>query len=255
MNVYEQILMDKRGYVSRWPEEKSAVLIISGGLDSVIMADRLMDQGFTLYPLHIERGQTNYKAERNSIETYTKIFEERHPGKFNKTTYIKLNVPPTEFKANLSEYTKQKGHPLRDTMLQMAAVQYALSLQSQGVRIRTVFCAVMPEDYFPHSNLTSIRATNVAVCQNTDDWEWLISSPNIDSYLEETPIDKPTEIAWAKEHSLPVEHTVSCNVAVPETNNLNCGDCSSCTRRKEAFAKAGVQDATPYYSDEVRHDT
>lgn len=254
MNPYEQILFDKRGYVSKWPEDKQAVLIISGGLDSIIMAKRLLKDGFTVYPLHIERGQTNFEAERKSIEIFSQLFKAENPDQYKDTYYIKLNIPPKEFKDDLIPYTKEHGHPLRDTMLQMAAVQYAVSLQSQDKIVRTVFCAVMPEDNFPHSNIESIRATNVAVCQNTDDWRWLISSPNIDNFLEKTPIDKPTEIKWASDNNLSVELTVSCNVATKDTDLLNCGSCSSCDRRREAFATASVLDKTEYYSDKKNAD-
>jgi 7-cyano-7-deazaguanine synthase in queuosine biosynthesis len=248
-NEYEQILIDNRGYVAKWPEEKVAVMIISGGLDSITMSARLLENGYTLYPLHIERGQTNYIAERNSIEYFTKIFKNKYADKFIDVTYIKLNIPPCEFKQELLSYTKKHGHPLRDTMLQMAAVQYGVSIESSGVIVRTVFCAVMPEDYFPHSNIESIRATNVAVCQNMDDWRWLITSPNVDPYLEQNSINKPSEIKWAYLHDLPVEKTISCNVATVETNFMNCGACSSCDRRREAFQSAGIMDKTEYYAN------
>lgn len=248
-NSYEKILQENRGYVSKWPEDKSAVLIISGGLDSITMAAKLLKDGFTLYPLHIERGQTNFIAEHDSIERFAKIFNDQYPGKFKEVVYIKLNIPPKEFKEDLIPYTKEHGHPLRDTMLQMAAVQFGASLQSKGVIVRTVFCAVMPEDYFPHSKIESMRATNVAVCQNMDDWRWLITSPNVDPYLEPVAIDKPTEIRWAHNNNLPIGYTISCNVATEDTNLLNCGSCSSCDRRREAFATAGVIDETEYFSD------
>ena len=249
-NPYEDILKDKRGYVAAWPINKVAVMIVSGGLDSIITCARLMeDQGITIYPLHIERGQTNYLAEKQSIQTFSKVFKKRYPRLFKPVSYIKLNVPPTEFKPNLSEYTKKHGHPMRDTVLQIAAVQYAVSLKSQGVTAKTIYCAVMPEDYFPHSNIESIRATNVAVCQNMDDWEWLITSPNIDLNLTDRPISKSDEIIWAHKHNLPIGLTVSCNVATAETNLLNCGDCSSCNRRRAAFVEANTPDITEYYSD------
>lgn len=249
INAYEQILLDKRGSISKWPENKMAVIILSGGLDSVIMTSRLLEEGFTLYPLHIERGQMNFEAERKSIEYFTKFFNQNYPGRFKQVAYIKINVPPVEIKENLVPYTKKHGHPLRDTMLQMAAVQYATSLLSENADVRTIFCAVMPEDYFSHSKIESIRATNVAICQNMDDWRWLITSPNVDPYLEPTPIDKPSEITWAYNHSLPIEHTVSCNIATKETELLNCGTCSSCKRRQEAFGKANVPDKTRYFSN------
>lgn len=248
-NSYEQILLDSRGYVAKWPEDKAVVMIISGGLDSITMSAKLLKDGYTLYPLHIQRGQTNFIAERKSIEYFAELFKDKYPGKFNDVMYIKLNVPPQEFKQDLIPYTKEHGHPLRDTMLQMAAVQYGASLQSKDVLVRTVFCAVMPEDYFPHSKIESMRATNIAVCQNMDDWRWLITSPNVDSYLEPKPIDKPAEIKWAHDNGVPIEYTVSCNVAMEETNYLNCGSCSSCDRRREAFGHAGVTDKTEYFSD------
>ena len=249
MNDYEKILVKKRGYVSRWPKNKTAVMIVSGGLDSITMMARLLKEGYTIYPLHIERGQTNYIAERKSVEQFKKIFNKQYPNMLKKIEYIKLNIPPMEFKQNLLPYTKQHGHPLRDTMLQMAAVQYAASLQSKDDFVYTIFCAVMPEDYFPHSKIESIRATNVAICQNMDNWNWLITSPNVDPFLEPKPIDKPSEIRWAYENGVPIEHTISCNVATEETNLLNCGSCTSCDRRREAFYKANVDDKTKYFSD------
>lgn len=248
-NSYEKILADKRGYVSKWPEDKMAVIIISGGLDSVIMSARLLEQGFTLFPLHIERGQTNFESERASIKYFTSYFKGNYSDQFEEVKYIKLNIPPMEIKEALAPYTKEHGHPLRDTMLQMAAVQYAASLESAGPLVRNIFCAVMPEDYFPHSKIESIRATNVAICQNMDDWRWLITSPNVDPYLESVLIDKPAEIKWADQHGVPIEHTVSCNVASEETSLLNCGVCSSCERRKSSFLHAGVKDKTVYFSD------
>lgn len=250
--TYEDILTSQRGYVSMWPANNVAVLIISGGLDSIIMSARLIEErGMILYPLHIERGQTNFESERASIELYTKILSERYPGKFKPVTYIKLNIPPVEFKEHLMPYTRKNGHPLRDTMLQLAAAQYAVSLEaSENLVVRTIFCAVMPEDTFPHSNITSIRATNIALCQNTSDWSWLISSPNIDPFLEKDEINKPAEIRWAADHNFPSRYTVSCNDSSLKTNLLNCGTCSSCIKRKAAFETAGVVDETQYYESE-----
>lgn len=246
---YESILKSKRGYVSRWPNNKKAIMIISGGLDSIITTARLIkEHDIIIYPLHISRGQTNKDAEKSSIEFYTKYFQKKFPGKFNDPKYIELNIPPREIKDDLVPYTTKHGHPLRDTMLQMAAAQYAASLKAQGEDVNTIFCAVMPEDYFPHSNIESIRATNIAICQNMDNWDMLITSPNIDQHLTVRPIYKYDEIGWAFNNKFPAERTISCNIATASTELKNCGTCSSCTRRKEAFQKAGVEDITDYFA-------
>jgi len=249
VDVYDNLILKKRNWISRWPKNKKTVMIISGGLDSVTTTARLIqEQNIKIFPLHIERGQSNLKAEIKSVDYFVELLRYRFPDHVAELKYIKLNIPPTEIKQNLAEYTKIHGHPLRDTMLQMVAAQYAVSLDNSKYKIRTIFCAVMPEDYFPHSNLASIRATNLAVCQNTNDWSWLVSSPNIDPFLTDKPVTKPDEIVWAAQNNIPIERTISCNSATEDTNLLNCGICSSCKRRKKAFKQAGVDDNTIYYS-------
>ena len=43
---------------------------------------------------------------------------------------------------------------------------------------------------------------------------------------------------------LPLHLTMSCNR--PDTAGRHCGDCNKCRERREAFARAGVEDRTPY---------
>jgi len=246
---YESLLLSRRNFVARYPSNKKVVLIISGGLDSVVMAARLIEEeDITVYPLHIQRGQGNTDAERASLDFFATYYQKRYGDKFRKIAFTKLNVPPSEFRSNLVPYTKENGHPLRDTVLQLAAVQYAISLKTKEGDIETVFCAVMPEDYFPHSSLESIRATNVAACQNLNNWNWVLSSPNIDPFLSKRPIDKPSEIKWALKHNIPIHKSVSCNDASKDTDLLNCGVCSSCKRRKLSFEAAGIVDKTEYFN-------
>lgn len=68
-NSYEQILLDNRGYVAKWPADKTAVMIISGGLDSITMSAKLLKDGYTLYPLHIQRGQQILLQSVNLLNT------------------------------------------------------------------------------------------------------------------------------------------------------------------------------------------
>lgn len=249
MDSFEKILVKKRGFISKFPKNRKAVMIVSGGLDSITTCAVLMkDYNIELYPLHIKRGQTNHEAEFKSIQYYSDYFSRKFPSKFNPVKYIELNVPPLELKADLTEYTKMNGHPLRDTVLQMSAVQYGASL---GMDVKTVFCAVVPEDYFPHSSLESMRATNLAVCQNMNDWDWLITSPNVDPNLFGKQFGKREEILWAHKNGLPIEETISCNIATKLTDFKNCGDCISCFRRKESFASAGINDKTDYHENTI----
>ena len=60
IKIYEQLLKKKRGYISRIEKGSPVVLLVSGGLDSMVTYARLLkDFELTIYPLYISRGQRN----------------------------------------------------------------------------------------------------------------------------------------------------------------------------------------------------
>lgn len=249
---FEKYLEKKRGYVSRFPKNKKAVVIISGGLDSTITSARLIEEyKIELFPLHIQRGQTNSIAEDKSVDYFTKYFQKKYgKNKFHTPEKVSVNVPPREFKVDLLPYTKLKGYPMRDPIMHLLAVEYAVTVsQKFGTEVKTIFCAIVPEDYFPHSTLDGLRVNTINTCVNMDDWDWQISSPNIDPYLTKKAFNKSEEIKWAMVKNIPVGKTVSCNDASENTNYLACGKCKSCFRRNSAFTKLGFGDPTKYYEE------
>ena len=42
LRMYNKLLLDKRGWISKLPENKKAVILVSGGYDSMITAARLV---------------------------------------------------------------------------------------------------------------------------------------------------------------------------------------------------------------------
>ncbi|MEA3378881.1 MAG: hypothetical protein U9Q69_04545 [Nanoarchaeota archaeon] len=189
MKFLEKHLLKKRGWISHWPTK--AVFIYSGGLDSTItMAKLINEKKIEIYPLFINRGQTNLKFEKKSVLFFEKYFLKRYKNLFHNITEIKINIPPKEIKDQLKFYTQKFGHPLRNTILQMIGAQYAISLSTPLKRITTVFCAQVPDDPFPHSTLKSLRATTFDICQGLGEWDWQITSPNIDPILSSEQWDK-----------------------------------------------------------------
>lgn len=246
----EKLLLSKRGYISKFPKNKRAVIIISGGLDSTVTAARLIeDFDFELFPLHIHRGQTNWIAEDKSVDFFTKIFQKRYgQEKFHSPSKISVNIPPKEFKQDLLSYTKIKGYPMRDPIMQLLGVEYAVATSQKFHKsVKTVYCSIVPGDYFPHCTLEGLRANTLNTCINMDDWDWQITSPNLDPYLTELLFGKTEEIKWALSHHIPIELTVSCNYATEKTNFLACGKCKSCIRRYSSFKKTGFKDPTKYF--------
>lgn len=241
LNTYNDFLFKKRGWVSRWPEK--TVFIYSGGMDSTTTIARLLEEkNIEVFPLFIDRGQSNGKYEKQSALFFDDLFCKKYPNLYHKLFQIKINIPPAEIKDNLRPYSKEHGYPLRNTMLQMVGVQYAISLLAESVVIKSVFCAQVFDDPFPHSTLSSIRVNTINICNGLEEWDWQITSPNIDPELTNKPIGKMDMITWADKHNLPIEMTRSCYTSGP----YPCGKCLTCRRRKEAFTKAGITDKTKY---------
>lgn len=250
----EKLLLKKRGFVSRLPENKKAVIVVSGGLDSTVTSARLIeDFSFELFPLHIHRGQTNSSAENRSVDFFTKFFQKKYgEDKFHSPQKISVNIPPTEFKAELTSYSKSKGHPMRDPIILLLGVEYAVAVSEKlGIKLRTVYSANVGDDPFPHCTLEGLRMNTINTCVNMNDWEWQISSPNVDSFLIERQFGKIEEIVWAREHKIPVEETTSCYQTSEKTNFTACGTCKSCQRRHAAFIAAGFADPTVYYDNKA----
>lgn len=246
----EKYLYTKRGYISKFPKNKKVVMVISGGLDSIITSAKLIEENnMELFPLHISRGQTNSIAEEKSVDFFTKYFQKKYgKNKFHALQKISTNIPPKEFKSDLLPYTKVNGHPMRDPIMHLLAIEYAVAIsQKYNTEVKTVYCAIVPEDYFPHSTLDGLRANTINVCTNMNDWDWQISSPNIDKYLFTRPFGKLKEIKWALKRNIPIGKTISCNDACDKTNFLACGHCKSCFRRNSVFIKLGFNDPTKYY--------
>lgn len=249
LSTLENILRSQRDYISKYPENKKAVIVLSGGLDSIATAAYLIEEkGMELFPLHIHRGQTNAVAEHRSVDFFTDFFQKKYgENRFHHPMKISTNIPPKEFKADLLPYTKRSGHPMRDPLIHLLGVEYAVAAsQKYQTNIKTVYCAIVPEDYFPHSTLDGLRANTINTCMNMGDWDWQITSPNIDPYLTDGFFGKKEEIMWAMDHGIPLGNSISCNDASERTNHLACGLCSSCERRRTAFKEAGFEDATMY---------
>lgn len=242
IKIFEKILLDKRNWVSRWP--KRIVFIYSGGMDSTItMAKLLEEEKIEIFPLFINRGQSNLKYERRAAKFFERYFKNNYGNLFHDLTEIAVNVPPKEIKDQLRGYSTKHGYPLRNNILQMVGVQYAISLSQKLKRkINSVFCAQLGDDPFPHSKLISLRATTVNVCQSLNEWGWQVTSPNIDVLLDKARPGKKEMILWACEHHLPIEKTRSCY----SNKEKHCGVCLTCRRRKEAYVVAGVLDTTEY---------
>ncbi len=250
----EQIFILKRKYTIRIPKKNTPViLILSGGLDSVITWVYLMSvYELKVYPLFLRRGQRRVKLEENSVDYFYKYFRKLFPELCMPVKKMDAFIPPLAIRFPITIASNEKvgnrgrwrGIPMYSAMLTSVAVQYAYFLEiTSKVRARTIFAGFMALDgiAMKDETLTAIRINNLSICELSDDYSWQVIALPIEKEIGFF-YNKDKFIAWAASQNIPLEKTRSC--IMWEKNH--CGRCISCLSRKEAFKISGVKDKTAY---------
>ncbi len=250
----EKIFQKKRGFCIKIPPPQSPViLIVSGGLDSIIVWGYLMlVYKLEVYPVFIDRGQRRAKLEEQAVQFFYEFYRQQLPNHCQPVQKFVVSIPPMEIRfpitinSNIpvSKSGRWRGIPMYSALLVNYAVQYAYYLEiTQQKTVRTIFAGFMATDglVMKDETLTAIRMSNLTIAELTEDYSWQVISLPIEKELGFL-YGKEQFIRWATAVGIPLDKTRSCIM----WDRLHCGECISCFTRKEAFAKAKVADPTMY---------
>ncbi len=274
----ERFFLKKRGYIVDKPKESSKViLLLSGGLDSIVAWAFLMDVcKYIVYPVVVKHKKFNLLSpEFRSINYFSKYFSKTYNSKYVKPFYLTASTRPKEKqmfigKENLSGADILNNFQLNSHFLQndsnivvfepqnvdpylksFYGLIYAQYLNFRhGLDIKDIFIGINASDGLLASSqsLTSIRSTMLAMCTSTNKYDWSFSSPFFEREFG-SMADKSGVIRVGHELGLPLEKTWSC---YKKNNILQCGnDCISCVNRRHSFDKAKVKDET-FYSFSIK---
>lgn len=244
LKIYNNEILKIRNWISKLPDSKKAVMLISGGYDSIITSARLMkDFDMELYPIYFDRGARNREAELESVNFYTEYFRSLYgKNKFHDVLIPKIDIPPKEIKENLQEYAKTHSYPMRDVIMMMFAVQYAASL---GDDVRTICNGMLVNDF--ESSLIANRINTLSICEMTNETDWNILSINMDTEVCKKTYRKRDEILWAHKNNFDDTKTITCWTPIKNGDYFyHCGKCNACKERKDEFIKANIIDKTRY---------
>ena len=220
-------------------EQKKAVVLVSGGLDSVTALAMAQAEGFDCYALSVDYGQRHH-SELDAAKRVTSAagvtlkvlpLDLRTIGGSALTDDIE--VPEEETSGIPVTYV-----PARNTILLSLALAYAEVLGADDI-----FIGVNAVDYsgYPDCRPEFIEAyqamARLATKAGVEGGEITVHTPLID--LTKAEIVQ-RGIALGVDYSM----TVSCYQADEE--GRACGVCDSCRIRRDGFAAAGVPDPTPY---------
>jgi len=220
---------------------KKAIVLLSGGMDSVTVLAQAKRKGYALYALSFAYGQRHSSelvaAKRNA--NYFKVQEHRiitlDMGALGGSalTDHSIDVPTDSTDDIPVTYV-----PARNTVFLSYALAWAEVLQANDI-----FIGVNAVDYsgYPDCRPEFIQAfermANLATKAGVEGNKLTIHTPLID-------LTKAEIINLGLDNGVNYAETISCYQA--NSRGLACGECDACRLRKQGFVDAEVKDTTRY---------
>jgi len=222
-------------------EQKRAVILVSGGLDSTTVLAMAQSQGYACYTLSFDYGQ-RHRAELYAADRVSRALGdvEHKLVKLNldsiggsALTDMSIAVPEEETAGIPITYV-----PARNTVFLSIALGWAEVLGAHDI-----FIGVNAVDYsgYPDCRPEYIAAfetmANLATRAGVEGQKIAIHTPLM-------ALGKGDIILAGIALGVDYATTVSCYQATEE--GLACGKCDSCRLRRQGFADAGLEDPTHY---------
>ncbi len=222
-------------------EQKRAVILVSGGLDSTTVLAMAQSQGYACYTLSFDYGQ-RHRAELYAADRVSRALGdvEHKLVKLNldsiggsALTDLSIAVPEEETGGIPITYV-----PARNTVFLSIALGWAEVLGAHDI-----FIGVNAVDYsgYPDCRPEYIAAfetmANLATRAGVEGQKITIHTPLM-------TLGKGDIIVTGLALGIDYAMTVSCYQATEE--GLACGKCDSCRLRRQGFADTGLEDPTHY---------
>ncbi len=220
--------------------QKKAVVLLSGGLDSITVLAMAQAQGYECYALSFDYGQ-RHNAELKAAAKIATDYGVQHKiinlglGSIGGSalTDAEIAVPQTLETGIPVTYV-----PARNTVFLSLALGWAEVLQAQDI-----FIGVNAVDYsgYPDCRPEFIEAfetmANLATKASVEGASFKIHTPLIH-------LSKAEIIKAGTKLGVDYQQTVSCYSA--NENGEACGTCDACRLRKTGFETAEIEDSTRY---------
>jgi len=224
----------------------SAVLLLSGGLDSTTMLAYAADKGFDVHALTFRYGQ-RHAAEIEAARRVAKSYHVRDHVVVDidlrtfggSALTADIDVPKDRLDADLANGIPITYVPARNTIF----LSFGLAW-SEVLGASDIFIGVNALDY---SGYPDCRPEYVAAYQRMAN---LATKGGVEGTLPvriQTPLLHLTKRQIVElGHSLGVDYALTLSCYDPSDDGRACGHCDSCQLRRRGFAEAGVADPTRY---------
>ena len=221
--------------------QELAVVLVSGGMDSLVCAAIAASKHEHLAFLHLNYGQ---RTEKKELECFHAIADFYHvPKNMRKIIDVSFlkQIGGSSLTDDKKKKKKYKGDspeipdsyvPFRNTHIISMAVSWCEVVGGKKIYIGAVY-----EDSsgYPDCRPSYYKAMNALIKEGTKAGDIEVVTPVI--HMQKSEIIKK-----ALELKAPLESSWSCYQA----NEKACGVCDSCALRLRAFGQVGIEDPIPY---------
>ena len=226
-------------------KKKKAISVLSGGLDSTV-ATTYFANDYDIHAITFDYGQKSLSQEIKSSKEIChclgmehSIIDIRWLANIGNSALTTNNEIPNLSMENIdnsivSEDTADKVWvPGRNTVFTAIATSFA---EAEGAEIIIVGWDKEEAATFPDNSKEFLNTFNQLIDVGTKSSDKIeIKAPLID-------LNKKEIVEFAKKINAPMDISYSCYVG----EDMHCGLCESCIRRKKAFIEANIDDPTVY---------
>jgi 7-cyano-7-deazaguanine synthase len=219
---------------------KTAVVLLSGGLDSMVCAALAREAGFAVTALTVDYGQ-RHRVELEAARAIAASLAERHivlPLDLRAFGGSALTDDIAVPKEGVGEGIPVTYVPARNTIFLSLALGLA---EASGAR--DIYIGVNALDY---SGYPDCRPEFIAAFQNLADMATKAGVEG-EGFTVHSPLLHMTKAEIAREAGrLGLDAALSHSCYDPLPDGRHCGRCDACRLRSKGFAEAGIADPTSY---------
>lgn len=260
IRAVEQLIRNRRRYIFRMPKTGgSVVLLLSGGLDSIIAWGVLLHTyRVHTYPIMIPTKWND--PQKTSVKYYSRYFKRKYPKLYHEPFITRpsvvdqmpfLHIKPHALSADtlLELYNpafNQLDLPISGTNIFTAVTASAYCLyisRTQHIPISTIIYAATADDglFVPSQTFAFLRLMMLMLMRLLNNDAMQFTSIFYESSLG-TLYRKRDVLHYGHILGIPLKRTYSCD----KRGIIHCGSCLSCISRQYCFTKNNIPDPTVY---------
>ncbi|UYV16122.1 7-cyano-7-deazaguanine synthase QueC [Porphyrobacter sp. ULC335] len=225
------------------PAQPLAVVLLSGGLDSMVTAALAQEAGFAVHALTVDYGQRHKLELESAARIASRLGLARH-------TQIALDLRAFGGSALTDMIDVPKGGVGDDIPVTYVPARNLVFLAlttacAEAAGARDVFIGVNALDYSGYPDCRPEFIASFAETARLGTKAGVEGAP----FSIHAPLQHMTKADIAREcDRLGLDPAWSWSCYDPTPEGLACGLCDSCRLRKKGFAEAGITDSTRYHA-------